>query len=118
MIEMLAIRAALGKAWGALSSIPWQVWMIGALVVAIPINGCVQHGRGYDAGREEVLNDLRAKAAEKAEQAAQAKTQADDNATERADEFEREQEVLNDAIEEAESTGGNALDGLFDGLSG
>lgn len=66
MIEMLAIRAALGKAWGALSSIPWQVWMIGALVVAIPVNGCVQHGRGVDqerAANEAEVERIRAERA-------------------------------------------------------
>lgn len=113
MIDPVNIGLGLAKVGGFLKSIPWQVWMIGALVVAIPVNGCVQHGRGYDAGREEVLNDLRAKADEKAKQAAQAKTQADDKATERADEFEREQSVLKDAIDEAEAQGGNALDAIF-----
>jgi len=117
MIKAFLIRWA-GSAIGALKEVPWQVWVIGALVVAIPVNGCVQHGRGYDAGREAVLSDLRSKAAEAEKKALQAEKQADDKAKDRAQEFETQQEVLNDAIKEAESNGGNALDGLFDGLSG
>jgi hypothetical protein len=112
MIEAFLIRWA-GNAIGALKAIPWQVWVISALVAAIPVNGCVQHGRGYDAGREAVLSDLRAKAAEAKEKARDAEKQADAKADERAQEFETQQEVLNDAIEEAETSGANALDTIF-----
>jgi len=71
-----------------------------------------------EQGRQEVLSELREKAAEAEKKAQAAKKKADENATERAETFEAQQEVLNDAIEEAEKTGGNALDGLFTGLSG
>ena len=99
---ILNIPSLLGK-------VPREVWyVIGALLAWWFFSS-----HYIEQGREEVLTELRTKAAEAAEKAAEAETQADDNATERAEDFEREQEVLEEAINEAVASDGNALDAIF-----
>ena len=97
---------------GLLKGVPWQVYAGVAILIAAYGYGCTQ----YDAGRESVLEELR-EAERKAEKKAEAARQsADAEAFERANEFEAEQETLSEVIDNAEDTGGNAIDGLFGGL--
>lgn len=109
IFETIAIR----KVWAAIKAVPWQVYAIGALVAAIPINGCVQYNKGYDNGAESVKAELRAAQSKAAETALKAAAQADEKALERA---EAEAEVIErqlDAIERAEANDENPLDALF-----
>jgi hypothetical protein len=112
-----AIRLFAGK-WGArgleaAKDARWQFWAVLALVMAIPVNGCIQHGRGYQKGREAVLGQLRDAQAKADERALKAIAKAEGRATQEVLRFEAEQAALRDAIKQAESEGGNALDGLF-----
>lgn len=109
ILETIAIR----KVWGALRAVPWQVYVIGALVAAIPINGCVQYREGFENGRGEVLEQLRKAEAEAAQKSLEAVARADEEAIERA---EKEAEIIAgqlEAIERAEAEERNPLDALF-----
>jgi ABC-type transporter MlaC component len=101
------------SALGWLKGLPWQVYAGLFLLAAFPITYC----KGVHDGREEVLTELREKSDEAKQKAEAARQIADEGAQNRADEFEAKQEVLTDAIEQAETNGGNALDAIFgDGL--
>lgn len=65
ILETIAIRTVWGKAWAALKAVPWQLYVIGALLAAIPINGCVQYREGDADGYERAQAEYR-----EAEQAA------------------------------------------------
>ena len=113
----MAVRLFAGK-WGArgleaAKGAPWQFWAVLALVMAIPVNGCIQHGRGYQKGREAVLGQLRDAQAKADERALKAIAKAEGRATVETERFVAEQEALRGVIEQAEGDGGNALDGLF-----
>lgn len=88
----------------------------GALVLAllaIPINGWIQHRQGVSEGREAVLADLREAQAKAAQKAVEAARDAGLKAAERADQNAAVIAEQIRTIEEAEAEGGNALDGLF-----
>jgi len=112
-----AIRLFAGK-WGArgleaAKGASWQFWAVLALVMAIPVNGCIQHGRGYEKGRETVLGQLRDAQAKADERALKAIANAEGKATQEVLRFEAEQSALRDAIKQAETANENALDRLF-----
>lgn len=96
-------------AWQLAKRVPWQAYAIVALVLAVWIYG----SNRYDAGRESVLAELRAKEAEAKEQAWESITTEGAKGAERAKAFEAEQETLRDAIKEAEAAETSALDELF-----
>lgn len=96
-------------AWQFAKRVPWQAYAIVALVLAVWIYG----NNRYAAGRESVLEELRAKEAEAKEQAWEAIEQEGIKGAERAKAFEAQQETLRDAIKEAEAAETSALDELF-----
>lgn len=110
MIQALMTWQAV-KAFAA--RIPWQAWVAAGLLAAIPVNGCVQYRKGYSAGREAVLADLRTAEAEAAQKALEAAATATQAGIERAERFDAQQETLSDAIRKAEDANQNSLDALF-----
>ena len=94
---------------GWLSRVPWQAYaLIGAGVFIFWLAD-----NRFDAGRESVLSDLREKQAAAARKAEAAQTIATEKALERSEEFQAQQEVLQDAIEQAEATDSNPLDAII-----
>ena len=55
ILETIAIR----KVWAAIKAVPWQVYVIGALVAAIPVNGCIQYREGDAAGYDRAQAEHR-----------------------------------------------------------
>ena len=108
MIHAFALQAL-----AAAKRLPLAVWLMLALMVALPVNGCVQHARGYDKGRETVLAKLRAAEAAADYRALEAIKEAEGHETAEVQRFEAEQDALRGAIEAAEGDGGNALDAYF-----
>tara|TARA_B100000678_G_C18098851_1_gene457921 strand:+ start:453 stop:761 length:309 start_codon:yes stop_codon:yes gene_type:complete len=95
--------------WGFLKGIPWQVWAGIALLIAFWWWGNHREAQGRDA----ILEQLREAEANAAIMAKNAADSADANERDRAADFEAEREVLEEAIQQAEASGGNALDALF-----
>ncbi len=110
---MLYALAAWNAVKGVAARIPWQALVAVALLIAIPVNGCIQHRNGVSEGREAVLAELRAAEAEAAEKALHAIAEAGAGGVERAEKFEAVQEGLREAIKEAEANDTNSLDALF-----
>lgn len=102
----------LSKIAGIFKAIPWQVYALAALLFA----GWLYGNHRYDAGRESVLVELREAKAKAQAAARKAARSADVKERDRATAFEREQEILEKAMDNAEAADGNALDGLFGGL--
>ena len=109
MIETLAIKAALGKAWDFLGTVPREVWY--ALGAVVAWWGFSSHY--IDQGREQVLTELRQAEADAKEKAQEARAKADEKAEERAQNFEQKQDVLSEAIKKAEANNENSLDAIF-----
>ena len=99
------ITAILGK-------VPWQIWVAAALIVS--------HGGAYCSGKsvgKQVIIERLEKAEAKAKaDAVKAAASADGKQQERATDFQKEQEALGKAIEDARAAGDNPLDAVF--LSG
>ena len=55
MLETIAIRTIGGKVLDAIKGVPLSVWIIAALVAAVPINGCVQYRSGVS--NERAVNE-------------------------------------------------------------
>jgi len=100
-------------AWERAKDVDWRVWVMLALLVAIPVNGCTQYKRGHEAGKESVLATLRAAEAEADKRALQAIAKAEGAVTPEVVKHEAETQALRDAIREAEAADGNALDAIF-----
>ncbi len=110
MVFAAKVISGLGEVWQFLG---FRGAVALALLVALPVHGCVEYDKGFDNGRTEVLEELRAAQAKAAETALKAAAQADEKALERA---EAEAEVIErqlDAIERAEANDKNPLDALF-----
>lgn len=113
ILETIAIRTVWGKAWAAIKTVPWFVWVAVAVVALWFIDRNAQYREGYDNGAESVKAELRAAQAKAAETALKAAARADEKAIARA---EAESEVIErqlDAIERAEANDENPLDALF-----
>jgi hypothetical protein len=109
MISLIAIRTALKSAGGFLASIPREVWYALAVIAAV----WWLRADAYSDGRESVLEELRTAEAGAVKRSLEAVAKADKAGAERA-EIEAETRAADiAAIERAEDTGGNALDGLF-----
>ena len=104
---MIALYAA--KAWGFLKGVPWQVYAaVGAALLLWFV-----YAEGKDAGREEVMAELREAEAKAVKRSEKAASKADTKAAKRE---EAEAAVIAEqieAIEAAEASGENALDALF-----
>ena len=87
ILETIAIR----KVWAALKEVPWFVWVAIAVAALWFIDRNAQYREGFENGRGEVLEELRAAQAKAAETALKAAAQADEKALERA---EAEAEVM------------------------
>ncbi len=114
---IIAARLFLGKAgarlWEAAQGVSLRTWLIVALVVAVPANGCHQHGKGYQKGREAILSQLRDAQAKADKRALEAIAKAEGRATIEVERFEAEQNALREAIKQAEAAGNNPLDAVF-----
>ncbi len=109
MLESLAIKAALGKAWSFLGKVPNEVWYaLGALII-----WWFASAHYIGQGREEVLTELRKQEAIAEQKAMEARASADADARERATEEQEKADTLTEVIENAENTGSNALDDMF-----
>jgi hypothetical protein len=112
-----AFRLFAGRTGAAIieraKDVPWQAWVMLALLVAIPVNGCNQYKRGHEAGKESVLATLRAAEAEADKRALKAIAKAEGAVTPEVVKHEAETQALREAIREAEAVGGNALDAAF-----
>ena len=97
---------------GFLKRVPWQVWAVIGILAAGYIYGEVR----FNAGKQVVIERLKEAEREAERKSIEALKSADAEAKERSAEFGQEQETLEKAIENAESTGSNPLDGLFDSL--
>jgi hypothetical protein len=109
MLEALAIKAALGKVWEFLKIVPREIWYALAVFAA----WWVLSSHYIGVGEDRILDQLRQAEADAEKKAAIARAEADEKSEERAKEFEQEQEILKEKIDEAERTGGNALDSIF-----
>jgi hypothetical protein len=100
-------------AWERAKDIPWHVWVIAALALALPMHGCNQYKRGHEAGKESVLATLRAAEAEADKRALKAIAKAEGAVTPEVVKHEAETQALRDAIMKAEANDTNSLDALF-----
>lgn len=99
-------------ALNVLRSIPREVWLIAAAVLALWLWGNHREASGRAEERAEWIAKLEQAEAEAKARAERAARAADEQERERAAEFEAEQESLREIIDEAESTGANPLDSL------
>ena len=109
MIDPITAASLGSKAWGAIKSVPREVWY--ALVVLVAV--WLIYREGVSDGRESVLAELRTAEAKAADKALEAIAEAGESGVERAERFEAEQQALGEAIEAAEAANGNSLDALF-----
>jgi hypothetical protein len=100
-------------AWERAKDVPWHVWVIAALALALPLHGCNEYKRGHEAGKGSVLATLRAAEAQADKRALEAIARAEGAVTPEVVKHEAETQALRDAIREAEAAGGNALDAVF-----
>lgn len=113
MILPFAIPSFVSSALGALSKVPWQIWAGLAFVAVVGASYCA----GKSNERERWEHRLEAMAAEARANAAKATDSANAEERERVTEFEAQQDILKETIDEANRDGTNALDGLFSSLS-
>ena len=92
----------------------WQI-ALGVVVLLIGSH-TLAYCEGRSDGRAAILNRLELQAAKAKAKAAEAREKATEESNQRAEQFEQQQEQIEKAIEDAQASGGNALDGLFGGL--
>lgn len=106
------ILSFLAPAGGFLKGVPKEVWYgIAALALL-----WLAYQHGVSSENERWITKLEKAEAEAKLKAEKAKQSADASERERAQEFEQQQEVLGDVIDEANSSDTNALDAIFGNL--
>ena len=98
---------------GALGRVPWQIYAALALVLAFQVHGCTQYRSGFQDGKESVLSELRTAEAKSVTRSIEAARKADAAGAIRAEQQAAVIAEQIERIEQAERTGGNALDSLF-----
>lgn len=108
-------EAGMVGALAFLKSVPSWAWGLGAaLVLAL---GVYLYGASqYNAGKQEILDRLEQAETDAKLAAEKAMREADSEAEKRALAHAATQSTLNKVISDAESSGGNSLDALFDSL--
>lgn len=105
MTILLAIRTFL-------ASLPWQAWVAVALLALLPLSYC----KGHSDGKKAMLEHYEAAADKAKDKAIKAAGDADRDQAVAELTFEASQEEIRKDLKNAESTGVNSLDALFDGL--
>jgi len=95
-----------------LAGVPWQVWAAAGLALAFWGYGHHQ----YNAGKQVVIDRLEKAEAKAKADAIKAARSADVKQQERAVEFEARQDILSEAINDAETDNRNPIDALFGGM--
>ena len=93
----------------------WLSALAGVALLGVAGTG-IGYWKGWSGGKQSVLDELALQAARAKAKAAEARERATEESNERAEQFEQQQEQIEKAIEDAQASGGNALDGLFGGL--
>lgn len=92
-----------------LKGLPWQLYVVAALLALLPVTYC----KGRSDGKEAIYAKLEAAEQKAAAKAAKAKAGADKEQQEAAETFEAEQKALTKAIEDAKADGENPLDAIM-----
>ncbi len=99
---LIAVRAFLG-------GIPWQLWVVAALLALLPITYC----KGKSDGKQAIIARLEKAEVKAKEKAKIAATNADAKQTDATEKFEAQQEALGKVIKDAKATDSNPLDALL-----